>query len=58
MNRIASALAPGDARIPVYRRLAVLHGSMGFDAMFQADYAGSHWLGTFALKYLLTEQEP
>ena len=58
MNRIASALAPGDTRIPVYRRLAVLHGSMGFDAMFQADYAGSHWLGTFALKYLLTEQDP
>ena len=58
LNRIASALAPGDARIPVYRKLAVLHGSMGFDAMFQADYAGSHWLGTFALKYLLTEEEP
>ena len=58
MNRIASALPSGDDRIPVYRKLAVLHGSMGFDAMFQADYAGSHWLGTFALKYLLTEQEP
>jgi hypothetical protein len=25
--------------------------------MFQADYAGSHWIGTFALKYLLTEKE-
>ena len=56
MNRIISALPADDPRIPVYRRLAVLHGSMGFDAMFEADYAGSHWLGTFALKYLLTEQ--
>ena len=56
MNRIISALPPDDARILVLRRLAVLHGSMGFDAMFEADYAGSHWLGTFALKYLLTEQ--
>jgi hypothetical protein len=34
----------------------MLHGSRGFDAMFEADYAGSHWIGTFALKYLLTEQ--
>ncbi len=25
--------------------------------MFDADYAGSHWIGTFALKYLLTERE-
>jgi hypothetical protein len=56
MNRIVSALPAGDPRIAVLRRLAVLHGSMGFDAMFDADYAGSHWIGTFALKYLLTEQ--
>jgi hypothetical protein len=25
--------------------------------MFDADYAGSHWIGTFALKYLLTERD-
>jgi hypothetical protein len=56
MNRIVSALPAGDPRIVVLRRLAVLHGAMGFDAMFDADYAGSHWIGTFALKYLLTEQ--
>lgn len=55
MNRIAAALPAGDPRIEAYRRLAMLHGSMGFDAMFGADYAGSHWIGTFALKYLLTD---
>jgi hypothetical protein len=54
MNRIASALPVGDPRIEAYRKLAALHGSMGFEAMFDADYAGSHWIGTFALKYLLT----
>lgn len=56
MNRIASALPVDDPRIPALRRLARLHGSKGFDALFDADYAGSHWIGTFALKYLLSEQ--
>jgi len=56
MNRIAAALPPGDPRIDAYRKLARLHGSMGFEAMFDADYAGSHWIGTFALKYLLSEK--
>ncbi len=54
MNRIAAALPPGDPRIDAYHKLAALHGSMGFAAMFDADYAGSHWIGTFALKYLLS----
>jgi hypothetical protein len=57
MNRIVAALPDDDPRIPALRRIARLHGSQGFDAMFQADYAGSHWIGTFALKYLLTEKE-
>ena len=56
MNRIASALPADDPRIPALRRLARLHGSKGFDALFDADYAGSHWIGTFALKYLLSEK--
>lgn len=56
MNRIASALPADDPRVPALRRLARLHGSKGFDALFDADYAGSHWIGTFALKYLLSEQ--
>ena len=56
MIRIAAALPPGDPRIEAYRKLATLHGAMGFEAMFDADYAGSHWLGTFALKYLLAER--
>ena len=57
MNRIAAALPTGDPRIDAYGRLAVLHGAMGFEAMFDADYAGSHWIGTFALKYLLAERD-
>lgn len=57
LNRIVAALPDGDPRISALRRIARLHGSQGFDAMFEADYAGSHWIGTFALKYLLTEDE-
>lgn len=56
MNEIAAALPSGDARAHAYRELAALHGQMGFEAMFEADYAGSHWIGTFALKYLLTSR--
>lgn len=56
MNRIASALPADDPRVPALRRLARLHGAKGFDALFDADYAGSHWIGTFALKYLLSER--
>jgi hypothetical protein len=57
INRIVAALPEDDPRIPALRRIARLHASRGFDAMFDADYAGSHWIGTFALKYLLTERE-
>ncbi len=57
MNRIAAALPPDDARVAAYRKLAAYHGEIGFEAMFDADYAGSHWIGTFALKYLLSARD-
>ena len=56
MNRIAAALPPDDARVAAYRKLAAFHGEMGFEAMVDADYAGSHWIGTFARKYLLGDR--
>ncbi len=57
INRMAASLPEDDPRIPALRKIALVHGSRGFDAMFDADYAGSHWIGTFALKYLLTEKD-
>ena len=33
IDAIAAALPAGDPRIEVYRKLAALHGSMGFEAM-------------------------
>jgi hypothetical protein len=56
--RIVDALPPSDPRVPALLKIARLHGSQGFGAMFDADYAGSHWIGTFALKYLLEERGP
>ena len=53
MLRIAAALPGGDPRAPRLRALAARHAQAGFDTMFDADYAGSHWIGTFALKYLV-----
>lgn len=52
---IAKALPPDDARVAEYRTIANAQGQAGFDAMFDADYEGSHWIGTFALRYLLAE---
>lgn len=54
MNEIASALPNDDPRVTAYRKLADFHGRTGFDAMFDADYTGSHWIGTFALRYLVS----
>ena len=56
MNAIAGALPETDPRIPAFRKLAAMHGNLGFDAMFDADYLGSHWIGTFAMRYLLSAE--
>lgn len=56
--RIASVLPPDDPRVTAYRDVAKRQGQAGFDAMFDADYEGSHWIGTFALRYLLAQPAP
>ena len=53
MLRIANALPDGDPRARPIRDLASEHAQAGFDTMFDADYAGSHWIGSFAVKYLV-----
>jgi hypothetical protein len=49
---IASALPDDDSRIEAYRQIADLNAAKGFEAMFDVDYVGTHWLGTFAVYYL------
>ena len=53
MLRIAGALPGEDPRVAPLRALAGEHARTGYDTMFDADYAGSHWIGSFALKYLV-----
>ena len=53
MLRIAGALPGEDPRVAPLRALAREHARTGYDTMFDADYAGSHWIGSFALKYLV-----
>ena len=53
MLRIADALPADDARAAGLRDLGGVHARAGFETMFDADYAGSHWIGSFALKYLV-----
>ena len=49
MADVSKALPAGDPRIPVLRRLAVINGRSGFEALSAAGYYGSHWLGTYAV---------
>ncbi len=53
LQGIAAALPEGDARIGLLRRSAQAHADQGFGYVFSGNYAGEHWLATFAV-YLLS----
>jgi hypothetical protein len=55
---IANALPDGDPRVVAYRKLAGFQASDGIQRMFEAAYYGTHWMGTFALDYLVTANPP
>ncbi len=57
MLRIAAALPPTDPRVEKLRNLAAHHGRTGLETMFDADYAGSHWISSFAVKYLVEAEK-
>ena len=50
---IASALPAGDPRIAVCEAAAAAHYEAGLGYVFSGDYAGEHWLASFAV-YLVT----
>ena len=54
LNRLATALGTEHPSFEAYRSTATQQAAHGIAAMFEADYYGSHWLGTFAIKYLIT----
>lgn len=58
MVRIADILPPSDPRAKAYRRLAAINAAGGMKNLEGAGYLGSHWLGTYALGYLLAASSP
>lgn len=55
LEGIASALPPGDARLPALRAAAAAHRESGLRSVTGEHYEGGHWLGSFAT-YLVTER--
>ncbi len=55
LRRLAHALPGPDLRRPRLRRLSEEHGAAGLRALDSQHYAGTHWLGTFALYWLLRD---
>jgi hypothetical protein len=54
----AHALPSADPRAAAYRQLAEAHAAQGWRGLSRTGYAGSHWLGTFALRYELASTAP
>ncbi len=57
LEGIADALPPRDRRVEALRAAARRHAGVALAAVSDADYAGSHWLGSFAT-YLVTRRPP
>lgn len=53
MKQIAAALPKEDAAVPVLLKAAQLHTTDALSNIHSGDYAGEHWLASFAV-YLLT----
>jgi hypothetical protein len=52
---IAAALPARDARVPAYRKLAAALSQESITAMHEAEYAGTHWIATYILDYLVSD---
>jgi hypothetical protein len=57
MRKIAAALAPSDPARAVLAASAAQHAKAALGHVASGDYAGEHWLATFAV-YLLTTAPP
>lgn len=53
-REIAAALSDADPRRPIARDAATLHLDTGLPALASGEYAGTHWLATFAVLALTT----
>jgi hypothetical protein len=52
---IAAALPPRDPRASIYRELAGPLAQSSITAMHEAEYAGTHWIATYIVDYLVSD---
>ncbi len=57
-TRIAAALPADDARVPVFRRLALIHAQTGQQGLADPAAFDAPWLGTYAISYLTISADP
>ena len=55
LEGIISRLPDGDKRIKILHTMSIIHRQIGLTNAVSEHYAGSHWLGTFAV-YLTTSR--
>ncbi len=53
---IASALPPADPRVAVYRQAATSLAEISIKSMYDASYEGTHWIATYIVDYLVSQQ--
>lgn len=56
MNEIAVNLPEGDIQKEILNNLAYQQGKEGMKLIFDTDYIGTHWLGTYAFYFMLTTE--
>jgi len=54
MEDIASSLPPSDPRVGVYHAAATSLAQISIKAMYDASYAGTHWIATYIVDYLVS----
>ena len=53
---IATALPQSDPRVNVYRRAGTSLAQISIKAMYDASYEGTHWIATYIVDYLVSQQ--
>ena len=56
MEDIAASLPPSDPRVAVYHTAATSLAQISIKAMYDASYAGTHWIATYIVDYLVSGQ--
>jgi len=53
---IAASLPSSDRRVPIYREAATKLAQISIKSMYDASYEGTHWIATYIVDYLLSQQ--